>query len=371
MESFGPKNEVYLDAGQSISFYLWATEIPDQIQLSAKLVQGEEALMGIAAAAQAVSGSWEYYQRENKEIDTYYDLYYDLIDQCVWEEKKMTAEDGTQWNYRTKFPIVIANLSDKSDGGEHVLSITNLQWTGKGNRNPDTELVGTMPSETSLAALRAAGDNAGILLMAAADQNSVEAAYWFTAEYLPENSGDEEGGEDEEHPGDIGDGSSQDDSEDTQEPGDAEVPEEPEGHADGWERVGESDWKYYENGKPVVSDWVCVEEEDPYTGGKTGDVWYHMGADGLMQRGWIVDESGWKVYLLDTNGRMMHSQWVNAPEQLSLGRPAGLYHLQSDGAVQMNGWAESVTGGVYWFCNPGSGLFEKENPASWGNQKLF
>lgn len=376
-ESFGPKNEVYLDAGQSISFYLWATEIPDQIQLSAKLVQGEEALMGIAAAAQAVSGSWEYYQRENKEIDTYYDLYYDLIDQCVWEEKKMTAEDGTQWNYRTKFPIVIANLSDKSDGGEHVLSITNLQWTGEGNRNPDTELVGTMPSETSLAALRAAGDNAGILLMAAADQNSVEAAYWFTAEYLPENSGDEEGGEDEEHPGDIGepgdigDGSSQDDSEDTQEPGDAEVPEEPEGHADGWERVGESDWKYYENGKPVVSDWVCVEEEDPYTGGKTGDVWYHMGADGLMQRGWIVDESGWKVYLLDTNGRMMHSQWVNAPEQLSLGRPAGLYHLQSDGAVQMNGWAESVTGGVYWFCNPGSGLFEKENPASWGNQKLF
>lgn len=144
MESFGPKNEVYLDAGQSISFYLWATEIPDQIQLSAKLVQGEEALMGIAAAAQAVSGSWEYYQRENKEIDTYYDLYYDLIDQCVWEEKKMTAEDGTQWNYRTKFPIVIANLSDKSDGGEHVLSITNLQWTGEGNRNPDTELVGTM-----------------------------------------------------------------------------------------------------------------------------------------------------------------------------------------------------------------------------------
>lgn len=358
-KSFGPKNEVYLDAGQSVSFYLWATEIPDQIQLSAKLAHGEDAVMGFAAAARNKSGSWEYYQKENKDIDTYYDLYYDLIDQCVWEEKKLTAEDGTQWNYKTKFPIVIANLSDKHDGKEHVLSITNLQWTGEGNRNSDTELVDSVPAASSPAELCAAGDSAGILLMAAADQNSVKAAYWFTAEYLPENNGDESNPGDPEEP------------EDPEEPGDPEEPEDPEGHADGWEKVGENDWKYYKNGNPVVSDWVCVEEEDPYAGGKTGDVWYHMGADGLMQRGWIVDETGWKVYLLDTNGRMMHSQWVNAPEQLSLGRPAGLYHLQFDGAVQMNGWAESVTRGIYWFCNPGSGLFEKENPASWGDQKLF
>ena len=85
-----------------------------------------------------------------------------------------------------------------------------------------------------------------------------------------------------------------------------------------------------------------------------------------MQRGWIVDETGWKVYLLDSNGRMMHSQWVNAPAQESLNRPAGLYKLTDDGAVQMNGWAKSVDNeNIEWFCNAGNGLFEVDNPASW------
>lgn len=135
---------------------------------------------------------------------------------------------------------------------------------------------------------------------------------------------------------------------------------------DGWKKVGDNDWSYYKDGKMVVSDWVVVEEADPYNNNEVGEVWYHFGSDGLMQRGWIVDETGWKIYLLDSNGRMMHSQWVNAPAQESLNRPAGMYKLTDDGAVQMNGWAKSVDNeNVEWFCNAGNGLFEVNNPASW------
>lgn len=143
------------------------------------------------------------------------------------------------------------------------------------------------------------------------------------------------------------------------------------GKKNGWYKVGDSDWSYYIDNKKVVSDWISVEEADPYNNNKVGKVWYHMNAEGLMDRGWIIDESGWKVYLLDSNGRMMHSQWVNAPASEELNRPAGLYKLTEDGAVQMNGWAESVTPGIYWFCNAGTGLFEVDNPASWGSEKLF
>lgn len=142
--------------------------------------------------------------------------------------------------------------------------------------------------------------------------------------------------------------------------------------SNGWKKVGDNDWAYYKDGEMVVSNWVSVTEADPYNNNEVGEVWYHFGADGLMQRGWIIDETGWKVYLLDSNGRMMHSDWVNAPKNTELNRPAGIYHLTDDGAVQMNGWAlakKSQT--IYWYCNPGTGLFEKNNPGSWSGKKLW
>ena len=141
---------------------------------------------------------------------------------------------------------------------------------------------------------------------------------------------------------------------------------------DEWVDLGDGNWGYIRNGERVVSDWISITEADPYNNNEVGEVWYHFGADGLMQRGWIIDETGWKVYLLDSNGRMMHSNWVNAPKNIELNRPAGIYHLTDDGAVQMNGWAlakNSQT--IYWYCNPGTGLFEKNNPGSWSGKKLW
>ena len=143
--------------------------------------------------------------------------------------------------------------------------------------------------------------------------------------------------------------------------------------AAGWVDLGNGDWGYIQDGERVVSKWVSVTEEDPYNNNEVGEVWYHFGADGKMQRGWISDpEAEWKIYLLDSNGRMMHSDWVNAPEQKELNRPAGIYHLTDDGAVQLNGWALAKNSdSVYWFCNAGNGLFERDNPASWANEKLW
>ena len=143
--------------------------------------------------------------------------------------------------------------------------------------------------------------------------------------------------------------------------------------AAGWVDLGNGDWGYIQDGERVVSKWISVIEEDPYNNNEVGEVWYHFGADGKMQRGWISDpEAEWKIYLLDSNGRMMHSDWVNAPEQKELNRPAGIYHLTADGAVQMNGWALAKgSDSVYWFCNAGNGLFERDNPASWANEKLW
>lgn len=134
---------------------------------------------------------------------------------------------------------------------------------------------------------------------------------------------------------------------------------------DGFVRGEGSDWYYYINGKKVTNDWVAVEEADPYNNNEVGTVWYHFDKDGKMQRGWIKDETGWKIYNLDSNGRMRHDMWINAEANEELGMPTGIYHLLSDGAAQMNGWAESVTEGIYWFCAPNSGVFDASNPANW------
>lgn len=135
------------------------------------------------------------------------------------------------------------------------------------------------------------------------------------------------------------------------------------------------DGEYYycdpkNSGAMTENKWIVIEEPDPYNNNKVGEVWYRVDENGKMQTGWISDpEAPWKIYLLDTNGRMMHSDWVNAPENQELNRPAGMYYLTDDGAVQMNGWTLAKnSNSVYWYCNPGTGLFESGNPNSWAGK---
>src|SRR5699024_298263 len=69
-EDIGPKNEVYLKKGQAISFYLWADDIPDKVQLAAKLAKGTAPNLTVGVAVQEsdqYEGSdpaegWKYYK---------------------------------------------------------------------------------------------------------------------------------------------------------------------------------------------------------------------------------------------------------------------------------------------------------------------
>lgn len=142
---------------------------------------------------------------------------------------------------------------------------------------------------------------------------------------------------------------------------------------EGWVKDENGKWRFYEDGIQVLSGWVSVEEEDPYNENKVGTVWYHIGGKGEpgeMDTGWLEDESGWKHYYLDSNGRMMHDVWTTAQEQPEIGMPAGLYYLQWDGSVQMNGWAEYKTPGVWLYCRPGDGLVDINDPNCWASEKL-
>ena len=137
-ESFGPKNEVYLAPGQAISFYLWTNTIPDKVQLSSKLAIGTNSQLSIASAVQeGAENDWEYYKGKTWTIQSSYDSYYEFTDNCIWEE----VTDGFK-KYRTKYPIVIANTMDENEVNSEnkgVLSLTNLQWTGRAEQDDPEE----------------------------------------------------------------------------------------------------------------------------------------------------------------------------------------------------------------------------------------
>ena len=166
-EDLGPKNEIYLKPGQAISFYLWASEIPDTVQISAKVALGSSTDLSIATAVNEKAetdseDAWEYYKNRNVQINTSYDLYYDISENCEWIEADAPAQaadegsDTVTYQYRTRYPIVIKNPAAETDGQgngtteeQSVLSLTNLKWTGTVNpmgNQPDTE-DGTAPGQ--------------------------------------------------------------------------------------------------------------------------------------------------------------------------------------------------------------------------------
>lgn len=134
--------------------------------------------------------------------------------------------------------------------------------------------------------------------------------------------------------------------------------------ANGWTKdMGH--WYYFVDGV-AKTGWFQDMEDD-------GN-WYYLKETkpgrGVMQTGWITDSTGWKHYYLDSNGRMRHSQWIYSAEKTFYG-PAGYYYLTDDGAVQMNGWTESVTPGIYWYVRPTDGWFNIDDPACWSTAKLW
>lgn len=153
--SFGPKNEVYLMHDQAIAFYLEVDKIPESIQLSAKLAMGDSAKLEVTCAVEENDG-WKKYRSDTAEINTAYDTHYDISDQCIWE-------GNDEIGYRTKYPIIISNVSESpsdSTSTGAVISLTNLNWT-------DSIIHLPVPLD----------ENSDINLKISTDENAVMAAH--------------------------------------------------------------------------------------------------------------------------------------------------------------------------------------------------
>ena len=187
-EAYGPKNEVYLAPGQAISFNLETTskDIPDKLQLSAKLESGSSTQMTIELAVPDKDKQWVPFRAKTHTIETAYDLYYEFGEQCVWEAQK--DEAGEVVSYKTKFPIVIRNSSSSTTEGADVvptddpnanlddkvgnlLSLTNLKWTGSAENKQEGDEPTTVQSEENRTAQQD--------LLVTSSWENVEAAYYL------------------------------------------------------------------------------------------------------------------------------------------------------------------------------------------------
>ena len=117
----GPNNELYLLKDQAVAFEIWASVIPDDVQISAKAVGNETPEMFVSYATTA--GTYT----ASATIRTSTDLYYS-IDALLRAQNEgqlnwtpVTGADGN--TYYTSGTVVIQNLT------EGIISITNLKWT--------------------------------------------------------------------------------------------------------------------------------------------------------------------------------------------------------------------------------------------------
>ncbi|WP_143482165.1 MucBP domain-containing protein [Pseudoflavonifractor sp. An187] len=187
-EAYGPKNEVYLAPGQAISFNLETTskDLPDKLQLSAKLESGSSTQMTIELAVPDKNQQWVSFRAKTYTIETAYDLYYEFGEQCVWEAQK--NEKGEIVSYKTKFPIVIRNSSSSTTEGADVvptddpnanlddkvgnlLSLTNLKWTGSEEIKQEGDGTATVQSEENRTEQQD--------LLVTSSWENVEAAYYL------------------------------------------------------------------------------------------------------------------------------------------------------------------------------------------------
>lgn len=119
--SGGPNNELYLLENQAVAFQIWASSVPDDIQISAKAVGSEEPTMFISYSTTA-----GLYTAQST-IRTATDLSYS-VDALLRQQSEgqlgwtpVTGSDGN--TYYSSGTIVIQNIS----GG--IISVTNIKWT--------------------------------------------------------------------------------------------------------------------------------------------------------------------------------------------------------------------------------------------------
>lgn len=153
-KAYGPDNEVYLEDKNAVAFYLTADQVPDSIELAAKLVKGDSADLSFACAVENTGTSileWDAYKTKKVTVTSAYDMHYSISNQCWWEQ----TGDG---KYQTKYPIIVYRKSaDNETDDSSIISLTNLNWTGT------------------------AADDAPIKITAYTDANAAMAAYSLMA----------------------------------------------------------------------------------------------------------------------------------------------------------------------------------------------
>lgn len=119
--SGGPNNELYLLKDQAVAFEIWASAIPDDVQIGAKSVGDSQPTMMLSYAANGTTYTAEAI------VSTSTDMYYSIdgllraesAGQLNWTP--VTGADGN--DYYTSGTVVIRNTTDG------IISITNLKWT--------------------------------------------------------------------------------------------------------------------------------------------------------------------------------------------------------------------------------------------------
>lgn len=152
-KAYGPDNEVYLESDQAVAFYLVADEVPDSIELAAKLAKGDSADLSFACAVENDGTSpltWDAYKTKTVTIASAYDMHYSISNQCWWEQ----TEDG---KFKTKYPIIVYRKSaDGSADDSNIISLTNLNWTGAAENSDGTDSPIEITAYTDANAARAA-----------------------------------------------------------------------------------------------------------------------------------------------------------------------------------------------------------------------
>ncbi len=146
----GPNNELYLAKGQAVAFEVWATGIPESVQVGASSAQGT-ATLGVTYGTSSAE----------KVLNTSTDMYYSL-NSLLPEGGKLTwtrtEVDGVTY-YKTN-TIVIQNTSDT----ESIMSITNIKWTFTGVGQDGHFQVNATPVEVALMSTEETVSNAYVML---------------------------------------------------------------------------------------------------------------------------------------------------------------------------------------------------------------
>lgn len=152
-KAYGPDNEVYLESNQAVAFYLVADEVPDSIELAAKLAKGKSAELSFACAVENEATSpltWDAYKTKTVTIASAYDMHYSISNQCWWEQ----TEDG---KFKTKYPIIVYRKSaDDAANDSNIISLTNLNWTGAAENSDGADSPIEITAYTDANAARAA-----------------------------------------------------------------------------------------------------------------------------------------------------------------------------------------------------------------------